>query len=158
MADDFEVKAREYCSFIDGSASYERAELVERLERHLVALYGAALSLPTGNPADEDVERVSQDEWAVLHKRLGAQLGDASQYWIVFDPFTHESPVLGDLADDAVDIYRDLMEGLAFSDAGKPREAIWEWQNSFQIHWGRHAAEALYALRVLRDGGGSKWV
>jgi Domain of unknown function (DUF5063) len=158
MAAEFEVQAREYCSFIDGSHSYERAELVERLERHLVALYAAALSLPAGNPADQDVERMSHDEWSVLYTRLGAQLGDVSQYWTMSDPFTRESPVLGDLADDAADIYRDLMDGLAFCDEGKPGEAIWEWQSSFQTHWGRHAAEAMHALRVLRDRGGSNWV
>jgi hypothetical protein len=158
MADDFEAMARKYCSFIDRSASYERAELVERLEQHLVALYAAALSLPIGIPADEDVQRMSHDAWDVIYKRLGAQLGDVSQYWVVYDPFTHEPPLLGDLADDAADIYKDLMEGLAFSEAGKPSEAIWEWKNSFRLHWGRHAAEALYTLRVLRDGGPSKWV
>lgn len=51
--------------------------------------------------------------------------------------------------DGAVDIYGDLAEGLAIFDAGRSDEALWSWRFSFGAHWGRHAVEALTAIRAL---------
>jgi Domain of unknown function (DUF5063) len=157
VAEDFERLARAYCAFIDASASYDRVDLVAELERHLLALHAAALLLPYGDPADEDREGLSHEEWSAIYKRLQSQLGDANDYWMVFDPFKEEPPVVSELADDAADIYRNLLDGLVFADTGDVPQAVWEWQHGFASHWGRHAASALYALRVLRDGGGSRW-
>jgi hypothetical protein len=54
--------------------------------------------------------------------------------------------VVGDLADDLVDIYRDVSAGSAFHDAGCVDDAIWQWGFSFQTHWGKHASSAIRAL------------
>ena len=51
-------------------------------------------------------------------------------------------------ADDLADIYRDLKEGLELYEAGHVAEALWEWSQSFNTHWGRHASSALHALQA----------
>jgi Domain of unknown function (DUF5063) len=69
----------------------------------------------------------------------------------MFDPYeSGATPVMGSLADDAADIYRDLRGGLSLIDVdGGLDNAVWEWQFGFEYHWGVHAASALYALHSL---------
>jgi hypothetical protein len=45
--DDFAPIAQEFCAFVETADALDRDELLRRLERHLVALYGAALELPS---------------------------------------------------------------------------------------------------------------
>lgn len=60
-----------------------------------------------------------------------------------------EEPLTGDLADDLADVYRDLKPGLVLYEGGHIDEAVWHWNFHFNIHWGRHAAEALYAMHAF---------
>jgi len=53
---------------------------------------------------------------------------------------------LGDIADDLADIWRDLKPALELYDNNDHAAAAAEWQFDFEIHWGRHATAALYAL------------
>ena len=57
----------------------------------------------------------------------------------------------GSLADDAADIYRDLPSGLNDN-------AVGEWRFGFDNNWGKHAAEALYALHSLTHPGSIRWL
>jgi hypothetical protein len=80
---------------------------------------------------------------------------DKDFYWEVFDPYDHDDnqPVAGSLADDALDVYRDIRRGLALWDASRTRNAIWEWRFHFDVHWGDHATDALRALhRACKSG------
>jgi hypothetical protein len=68
-------------------------------------------------------------------------------YGEIFSPLVPpDEPVVGDLADDLVAIYRDVAAGLALYDASCIDDAIWQWGFNFQIHWGRHASSAIRAL------------
>jgi hypothetical protein len=55
MAGDFEQLARSYCEFIerDGADGQDRAAFVSELERHLLALYRAALDLRLNDSLNE---------------------------------------------------------------------------------------------------------
>lgn len=57
-----------------------------------------------------------------------------------------EEPVTGDLADDLMDIYIDLKNGLRYYDVGRISDAVFEWAFSFGVHWDRHATGALRVL------------
>lgn len=46
--EDFAAVARRFCAFVETADALDRNSLVRQLERHLVALYGAALMLPDG--------------------------------------------------------------------------------------------------------------
>jgi hypothetical protein len=70
-------------------------------------------------------------------------------YWEVFTPTKIESerdPVCGDLFDDFMDIYGDLIQGLWLYERGHIEAAVFSWRQMFGIHWGRHAVGALNAL------------
>jgi hypothetical protein len=99
-------------------------------------------------------------EWQVLYERLTAKLGDLDLYSFVFDPYEEPTtPIVGSLANDIADIYRDLADGFAAVEAGGTTEdGLWEWRFGFASHWRRHAAHALYAVYVLTHPGGAQWV
>ena len=152
-AKDFRSVAESFVAFVDESAEGPRDPLVRELERRIAELYVAALSLPQPGElrSTQPTSSMRHDEAASLMRRLSRQLGDYDFYNLVFDPydFVDSTPVTGSLADDVTDIYRDLKNGLVAYDAGETEDAVWEWRFEFDSHWGRHAANALYAIHVL---------
>ena len=158
----FRVLAERYCAFIESSDSLKRGEFVWQLAEHLIGLYATGMRLPTGT-GDDDFDAPSamtHEEWHELFERLGRKLGDVDHYSVMFDPYESGStPVTGSLADDAADVYLDLKSGLAVIGAGDGlANAVWEWRFGFDNHWGKHAAEALYALHSLTHPGSVKCV
>ena len=156
----FKIAAERYCAFIDASESLKRGEFVWQLMEHFVPLYAAGMRLPLAI-GDDDFDAPSamtHEEWQELFQRLSTQLGDADYYSVIFDPYEFDAtPVTGSLADDAADVYRDLKSGLAvIAEGGALEDAVWEWRFGFDNHWGRHTAEALYALHALTHPGSVK--
>jgi hypothetical protein len=120
--------------------------------RCITRLYLAALELPpprseelAGQP---DANRIEDAEWGVVF--TAARRLPLDEYGTVFDPLAVSSgePVVGSLADDIADIYRDVVTGLRAFEAGRMASAVWEWGFGFQHHWGRHASEAIRALHA----------
>jgi len=91
------------------------------------------------------------DAWRKLYGSLKEKLGDADSYWMVFDAKKDNEAIRGSLADDIVDIYRDLQEGLVLKNKACPQSAIWEWRPLFDSHWGYHAMDALKAIHHIRN-------
>lgn len=76
-----------------------------------------------------------------------------SFYRVVFDPHDFEAtdePVVGMLADDLSDIYRDLSEGLDSAREGHLDDACFDWAHNYVHHWARHAVNALAAIEIFR--------
>ena len=100
---------------------------------------------------EEDAPELPHEEWLVVYKRFGSlpfnYYASYSEPHITSDPL----PGTGDLADDLADIWRDLKGGLALYEKGNHAAAAWEWRNLYDIHWGRHATGALYALQCWRS-------
>jgi len=71
----------------------------------------------------------------------------------MFDPFDQGEckPVTGSLSDGLADIYFDVKEGLMRipADGEVPAHVIWAWAFGLEIHWGKHAVEAIAALHAL---------
>lgn len=117
--------------------------------RLLTRLYLAALELPTtSGDAGADLEggAVEDLEWKQV-------FGNAARlpldfYAGVADPVDVASPqsVVGSLADDLADVYRDVVPGLRYYQAGRRDEAVWRWTTGFGYHWGRHAIDAMGVL------------
>jgi hypothetical protein len=116
----------------------------------ITRLYLAALELPPAwseELADaEDAVGVDDEEWRAVFAAAGRLPLDF--YGEVFDPLAvpPEQPVLGSIADDIADIYRDVVGGLRELQAGRRAQASWEWGFGFQHHWGEHATGAIRAL------------
>jgi hypothetical protein len=100
---------------------------------------------------EEEAPRPTHEEWLIVYKRFGAlpfnYYASYSQPHDTSDP----SPDIGDVADDLADTWRDLKGGLTLYQNGNYAAAAREWRESFNIHWGLHAASSLYALQCWRS-------
>jgi len=138
-----------FCQWAEGSPALADDE-AETALRLLSKLYAQALELPPLFD-EEDAPDRSHDEWLAVHRRFAAMpfnfYAAYSEPHDAADPY----PGIGDLADDLADIWRDLKRGLALYQKGNLAAAAWGWRNSFDTHWGRHAAGALYALQCWRS-------
>lgn len=147
-AERFSREARRFVDWADGSASKDKMLAPVGLRR-IVALYAAALDLP--QPWSEGVT-AEHTPGPGLSERLNAVRARAAaiplqHYSEIFSPLLPpEQPVVGDLGDDLVDIFRDVAAGLALYEAGSVEDAIWHWGFNFQVHWGEHASSAIRAL------------
>ncbi len=132
------------------SGADEGADAARTCLIHLLDLYRMALELPREQAEEDDEsteeERVDKEEWSEAFKATRRLPFD--QYAEVFDPliFPPEAPVIGSLADDLADIYRDVVSGLRAYEQGNVAEAIWQWRFGLQFHWGAHATGAIRAL------------
>lgn len=137
----FVAQAREYCSSVERAAALPLPERLAVTRLRLLALYTAALDLPSVEPSDElacEHEPHIPTNWPGF--------GEHDAYLEIFDPYIDEPPVGGSLSDDVCDVYLDLRRGLWLWDAGRTDDAIWEWRFHFEHHWGDHAIDALRAL------------
>lgn len=145
----FEEAVTAFCEWAERPSSDPVSEAFAA--RRLVAeIYSLALLLPEGSPEDDD-ERPSASERDVVFRRFGAL---PFNYYSVMDPLDAPpgDPMVGDLADDLIDIWQDLKVGLRLLQTGRLEEARCEWRWSFDSHWGQLAASALYVLQSwVRD-------
>jgi hypothetical protein len=148
IAERFSVEARRFVQWADGSTAPGKLTAPIALRR-VVALYAAALELPQPWSEGVSARRAFEPE---LTQRLAAvreraQAIPLQHYSEIFSPHVpQDEPVMGDLADDLVDIYRDLATGLHLHHMGRIDDALWEWGFNFQVHWGEHASSAIRAL------------
>jgi hypothetical protein len=164
--------AGEFCRLIEGHRGQAPGAFLGAVQLLLPQLYAAGLALPDLRvlfPSESDVaeaaehaapdagevepdpDRGDDEDWSALFTSLGTLLGERNHYREVFDPFEPETEaeVMGSLADDLADIYRDLRAGLRKWQRGESGEALWEWRFGFQTHWGEHLTGALRAIHVL---------
>jgi len=148
IADRFSSEARLFVEWADGTSDPHALTAPVALRR-VVAVYVAALALP--QPWSERVSNHRAPvadlslRLAAVHRR--AQAIPLQHYSEIFSPLVpQDAPVVGDLADDLKDIYRDLAAGLHLYDDDKIDDALWEWGFNFQAHWGEHASSAIRAL------------
>ncbi len=144
--DDFAVAVRSYCDWVEGAHSTEgRYADMLQARRHLASLYATALGLP--EVECEWVDSVlTHEDYMQTYRRFDSL--PVGYYGRVFDPLDLDAgdASLGDLVDDLADIWRDLKEGLLLFDAGRRDAAGASWQESFTIHWGVHAVNALAVI------------
>ena len=137
----FVWKATEFCTFIQEAGKLSLDEKMSGARRYLLALYTAALSLPSVEPTNDVQPALSAQppsNWQGFEA--------FENYWEVFDPDELDQPVAGSLSDDLLDVHRDIRRGLALWESQHDANAIWEWRFSFESHWGDHAVDALRAL------------
>ena len=147
IADRFSAEALRFVEWAEGTSDPGPLTAPVAL-RQIVAIYAAALALP--QPWTERVSNHREDidfshNLAAVRQRAGAIA--LQHYSEIFSPLVpQEEPVVGDLADDLVDIYRDVAAGLELYECGRIDDALWEWGFNFQAHWGEHASSAIRAL------------
>ena len=148
--DAFEELAAGFCSWCEGESLGADRETTAAV--WLARLHAAALLLPTTDPDYEDgVAEFPQPQLALAEKNLKPFVG--WYYRVVFDPdpTNTEEPVMGDLGDDLLDIYKDIKRGCLLRELGRSSEALWHWSYMHQMHWGQHAVGALAALHAYQS-------
>ena len=118
--------------------------------KNLATLFQAALNLPELVDLSVSGEHL-QVNWENRPSRADLtrlQNLPFQHYTEVFDPFTEpaETPTTGDIIDDILDIYYDLLQGLKIQELCGIEEALWHWKLTFYSHWGEHTLSALRAL------------
>lgn len=147
--DQFAERARAFLIWCETFHSPENpgAFKFEALNK-LADIYASGFLLPDVEFSNSpNLPRVSGEQKEAIAANLRAL--PFSYYWTVFTPSDLEgnhTPVCGDLFDDFLDIYADLRNGLNVYDAGFPDAAAFDWRQMFEVHWGRHAVEAMQAL------------
>ncbi len=145
----FEELALGFCAWSEGKALGPKAEVTASV--WLARLHAAALLLPEVDPDNEDgLPELPPGVLAAAEKNFKPFAG--LFYRTVFDPnpLNTEEPVMGDLGDDLLDIYKDIKAGCLLREQGRSQEALWHWSFMHEVHWGRHAVGALAALHGQR--------
>ncbi len=143
--------AAEYCRWTE-SGPYEKDNEVYTALQMVAALYLQALILPTVDLGDEDLPGggITKLECRHIYDRFKSL--PFQYYHEIFHPLSAgespEEPVTGDIADDLMDIYVDLKEGILLYEKGKSVPAVFHWRSTFGFHWGRHATSALRVLHI----------
>lgn len=157
----FVEAARQFCALMEERPADVKAWLRSLLPA-LSELYAYAVGL-TGvewvEANDRTLSRfqVTHDEWRVLYHRLSTQLGHDAWYWMTFEPMKTQvekaEKVIGNLADDLADVYRDIVPGLRAwntKDDALLDEIAFQWaRGGFENHWGSHAVDALGILHRI---------
>ncbi len=153
----FRDAAERYCGLIRGFGEWELDALWPELEKALIELYARVLALPAVEPGTDDLVPVAvhEDERSKLFRDLHAHFGPHAFYSEVYDPIERSADDVLDvgIADDLVDIYRDLSGGLEAwdpTDPARTADVVWDWRYAFESHWGQHLVDALRAIHWLR--------
>ena len=139
---EFYESAKKYCDFVTNNVITD--ENIEELMYLMLDSFAKGLLLP-------DVEPDTEDYPVKGEKTDPIRIELPTIYWEIFDPFTQDEPLCGDLLDDLSDIRDDLLEGICAYEAGFINDAVFEWKLLHQAHWGNHCVAAVKALQHLRD-------
>ncbi|MDM5180781.1 DUF5063 domain-containing protein [Massilia sp. DJPM01] len=143
----FVESVRAFCQWAEGDLLPGDAQM-SIARRHLAHLYAQALDLPQREcDWGDDAAAISHEAWSAMFKRFGAL--PVNYYSECANPLDVPcgETMIGDLADDLADIWRDLKHGLPLFDGGAADAAVFHWREHFIIHWGSHAASALNVLQ-----------
>jgi Domain of unknown function (DUF5063) len=143
--------ARGFCSWCESSILEEEADT--QAASWLCKLYAAALTLPEVNSeSSDDLPDIPPLLLERTKKNLAHFNGRYYREYFSPDPTLNDEPVMGDIGDDLLDIYKDIRPSLFLFEQGEATEAVWYWRFLHNIHWGRHAVGAIFALHCLSIG------
>ena len=151
--------AEAYCQAIERAVTSDDPHFLQELFVRLAELYPYVAAI-ANRPALLQVESVNADMVAVstyeearaVERSLAARIGSRDFYHEFFDPFDETSAVSTTLSDDLSDIYGDVLGALRINDVAATASDVAtaaELVESFRLHWGMHAIDALRAMHRL---------
>ncbi len=148
----FYTTAKHYCRFLREWVIDHRS--APELIAILMDLYRYAMRLPAGNAiipeeSDKDFGERGLREEKPFASRVKFVRDYPFLYYSQLDPFDDSNEYCQlSLAVDLGDIYDDLEPGIVMYENDKKARAASAWRKDFEIHWGRHA---INAIRVLHE-------
>ncbi len=167
LADDVAREARTFTDVVDGLVNDPVGEAREAAVPLLLTALASVQSagavigvisdapLPDADAYDEWVESetpsASSTSYRRLVRALGNVLDEADAYARLAHPYDSDPDDVVEvrLSDDVAEVYRALDDGLQAYDAGFRMHAVAQWQETYRVHWGHHAASAVVALHAL---------
>jgi hypothetical protein len=168
LADDVAREARMFTDVVDGLVNDPVGEAREAAVPLLLTALASVQSagavigvisdapLPDADAYDDWVEAEtpassSSTSYKRLLRALGAILDQADAYARLAHPYDSDPDDVVEvrLSDDIAEVYRALDDGLEAYDAGFRMHAVAQWQETYRVHWGHHAAGAVVALHAL---------
>ncbi len=155
----FQKAAIRFCSLLENDINSSVVWTRQILDV-LAEVYSIGQKLPDlsllGVSMDTPEEfRIGEHDWKQIFERVSRAI-PRRHYWMYFDPIlksdSNQEAVVGDLADDLADIYRDLKSGLSIWESQlriQVPEIVWNWKFLFQAHWGQHAIDAMQVLHQI---------
>ncbi len=144
----FADAAREFCNWCE-SVDGEKATETQAASL-LCRLYAAALALPiVGCENSDGLPDLPPQLLGRAKQNLNIYNGRYYREFFDPDPMLSDSECMGDIGDDLLDTYKDVRAGLLVFEQGRTTDALWHWRFLHRIHWGRHAAGAIFALHCL---------
>ena len=143
--------ARGYCQIIDNMDGTDCELRLQQVGQLLPLMHNAVMAMGASEPQKlPEHEHAEFDERFTLFSRILECLGDRSAYPVDLDESDDDQVESGSLADDFTDIYFDLKNGLELYDQGQSgfKAAQRKWLDTFQLHWGQHLFDAIFALRA----------
>ena len=147
--------ANEYCMFIEKAEEYRKQDIIEYMYKILPMLYLKGILVPgttVGDPSANE-KYVNEMQWERVFYAVKGKLEEDDKYWIVRNTGLNEyEPQEASLSDNLADIYQDMKDFLMLyqrnSDAAK-ENAVADFKNLFQNHWGIRAVRALNRFHEL---------
>jgi hypothetical protein len=138
----FAAAAREYCAWSEPDVPKSARDAFARLSR-LVELIER---VPRGSGIYLGPSKYTSEQWNAMFR--GYKDIPVQYYRSYFDPLDLDKTEMemGDVHDDLTDIWSEMYVGLEVYDAGDVASAAFHWRESYDVHWGRHATAAMYAL------------
>jgi hypothetical protein len=150
---DFTAVSEKYRLLIDNRSKYSNIKILQDCYVLLPQLCSCGMSLPEIKRFVSYQRDFPQSTWYIMFDSLQSKIEQRYDSYVIVDPYEINSkPLLASLSDDLSNIYRDIIPGLNDWDKASPdlkRGIIWEWQFSYEIHWGNHATSAFNAIHFL---------
>lgn len=151
----FIISIRSYCELIESNVN---ENYLVNLQKSLLEIYSQAINLKTIELVSnvEFEEKLNDIEFERIKNQTSVSLGEIQCYWTIFDPtenvFGNEKPIMGDLLDDIMDIYKDLKYQLMILDINTKdsiENAVWGMKFDFWYHWSSHAIDAMRTIHYV---------
>ena len=158
---EFVTVAKEYCTWLESTPTFERREFVETGRKMLPLLYLKASVLPKTEEMLEDdfMEKfVSEEEYEQILNAILAKMGPYNDYLEVFTADMQRSvePLTATISENLADIYQDIKDFLMNYKTAVTEimnDALLELNQNFEEYWGQRLVNVLRALHNVAFSG-----
>ena len=140
--------ANEFCHFTETAEEHGKKEIMEFLHKILPMLYLKGILMPSVVVEDTSYNEkfVNEMQWEHIFYAFKNKFGEDDDFWIVENTGLNEfEPQKQSLSDVLADIYQDMKDFIMLyqnNSTYAKQNAVADFKNLFQNHWGERAIKA----------------